>query len=193
MDADESPSLPPAGWHDDPDDPTSLRYWDGTRWTDHRTPKQPAAPPPPPAPGTPATAPPPSAKSSWDGIRIAGAVGAGVVIVGSVSPWATVNTAFGSISVNGTDGDGTITLILGAVALGFFVFGHYLTSWIVAAVAGAVLAYDLVDISRAVGEGSNEFASISVGWGLYFALVGAVAAFAAGLVLWRRAKAPPIR
>ena len=26
----------PAGWHPDPNDPTQLRYWDGTQWTDHR-------------------------------------------------------------------------------------------------------------------------------------------------------------
>jgi hypothetical protein len=30
---------PPAGWFADPDDPSQLRYWDGTRWTDHRAPK----------------------------------------------------------------------------------------------------------------------------------------------------------
>ena len=35
--------LPPAGWHNDPNDPTSIRYWDGFRWTDHRAPKQPPA------------------------------------------------------------------------------------------------------------------------------------------------------
>jgi hypothetical protein len=29
----------PAGWHDDPDDPTQLRYWDGQQWTDDRSPK----------------------------------------------------------------------------------------------------------------------------------------------------------
>ncbi len=37
------PPLPPGGWHDDPDDPASLRYWDGARWTDHQAPKQPSA------------------------------------------------------------------------------------------------------------------------------------------------------
>lgn len=25
----------PAGWHDDPEGGTRLRYWDGTRWTEH--------------------------------------------------------------------------------------------------------------------------------------------------------------
>ena len=27
------------GWHDDPEDSTSLRYWDGSQWTDQRVPK----------------------------------------------------------------------------------------------------------------------------------------------------------
>ena len=30
------------GWYADPDDPQSLRWYDGTQWTEHRTP---AAPP----------------------------------------------------------------------------------------------------------------------------------------------------
>lgn len=36
--------LPPAGWYDDPEYPDHLRYWSGAAWTDHRAPKQPAAP-----------------------------------------------------------------------------------------------------------------------------------------------------
>ena len=34
---------PPAGWLDDPDDPTQLRYWDGSGWTDQRSAKPPVA------------------------------------------------------------------------------------------------------------------------------------------------------
>lgn len=29
----------PAGWYDDPENATQFRYWDGTVWTDHRSPK----------------------------------------------------------------------------------------------------------------------------------------------------------
>ncbi len=29
-------SLPPAGWYDDPIDPTMQRWWDGDAWTEHR-------------------------------------------------------------------------------------------------------------------------------------------------------------
>jgi hypothetical protein len=39
----EGRPLPPAGWHPDPEDETSLRYWDGTQWTDSRAPRPQAA------------------------------------------------------------------------------------------------------------------------------------------------------
>lgn len=47
----------PAGWYDDPQDPTQQRYWDGGFWTDYRRPRE--GPPPYPhqfgqvAPGQP--------------------------------------------------------------------------------------------------------------------------------------------
>lgn len=34
-----SGELPPAGWFPDPHDATQLRYWDGTAWTEHRSPR----------------------------------------------------------------------------------------------------------------------------------------------------------
>lgn len=33
-------SQQPAGWYDDPSDPTMLRYWDGVMWSSHTTPKK---------------------------------------------------------------------------------------------------------------------------------------------------------
>lgn len=36
-------SLPPADWHEDPNDPTQWRYWDGQQWTNHTAPRDAAA------------------------------------------------------------------------------------------------------------------------------------------------------
>jgi uncharacterized membrane protein YhaH (DUF805 family) len=43
--------MPEAGWYDDPEDATQLRYWDGSRWTDERMPRETPPPPPPFDPG----------------------------------------------------------------------------------------------------------------------------------------------
>lgn len=53
-----SSNLPPADWHPDPEDPGQLRYWDGTRWTEHVAPN-PNAPAPVSA-STPTTLTPPA-------------------------------------------------------------------------------------------------------------------------------------
>ncbi len=49
--------LPPAGWFEDPDDPTMIRWWDGSQWTDNVAPAAPAPTPPevsvPPQPAAP--------------------------------------------------------------------------------------------------------------------------------------------
>lgn len=47
---------------------------------------------------------------------ILGLVGAGLMVIGSILPWATVASGFGQISVSGTEGDGKITIILGILA-----------------------------------------------------------------------------
>jgi len=31
-------SAPNPGWYEDPSDPTTKRYWDGSKWTDNRSP-----------------------------------------------------------------------------------------------------------------------------------------------------------
>ncbi len=48
----------PAGWYDDPHDPTHLRYFDGVLWTENRAPKaSPTIVQPPVAPSQPTPAP----------------------------------------------------------------------------------------------------------------------------------------
>jgi hypothetical protein len=173
----DDPQIPP-GWHDDPHDPTSLRYWDGTQWTDQRAPKQ--------------TTPPATAGAEnfgWSPPRIAAVVGVVAIIVGSISPWATIATAFGTLSVNGTDGDGVITIAGGIVLLVLIGMAKYLGSIIVSALTGAVLLYDLIDVNRNVSGAGNEFVNASVGWGLWVATIGGGVTFATSIVLHRAARA----
>jgi hypothetical protein len=90
------PPTSPPGWHDDPNDPTSLRYWDGFQWTEQRAPK-------------------PSVQQiqfqlgGWPPLRIAGMVSAVAVVVGSFGPWITASTVFLSVTKNGIEGDGVFT------------------------------------------------------------------------------------
>lgn len=96
-----------AGWHPDPHDPSQLRYWDGSQWTDHRAPAQqptsaapmaptPAFVPPTAAGGAPvsATAPPASKGSKRTALL---AVGGVVLLVGGC--------AIGAASASGGDDD----------------------------------------------------------------------------------------
>jgi uncharacterized RDD family membrane protein YckC len=60
-------SAPPS-WYPDPTDTTSLRYWDGVRWTEHRAP----APPMAPGFGTGPASAPAKATATPDGVPLAG-------------------------------------------------------------------------------------------------------------------------
>lgn len=93
----------PAGWYPSPEDPSQLRYWDGSQWTQstapavapqvapeaetvpapvYSVPPAPAAPSVPPAAPAGATPAPMSAsKKKW---LIGGAIAAAVIVVGSV-------------------------------------------------------------------------------------------------------------
>ena len=64
-----------------------------------------------------------------------------------MSPWVTVATVFGSISVSGTDGDGVITLAGGAVIALLIAVSKYTAATIVSILTAAVLLYDLVNVN----------------------------------------------
>ncbi|WP_229052883.1 hypothetical protein [Aeromicrobium sp. Leaf350] len=118
--------------------------------------------------------------------------GALLVLIGSVGTWAS----FGGFTKGGLEGDGVITLVL-AVLIGGFAGGVFaplsvarVMRWFVLPfgfLALLVAIIDVVDISSS----GNEFASelgvsslgLTVGWGLWVVLIGAVTAVVAGLLL----------
>jgi hypothetical protein len=108
-----------------------------------------------------------------------------------LSPWATVNSVFGSISINGTDGDGTMTLVGGGIVILLVVLGKYLGALILSLLTGVILVIDLVDVNRNVADArGEEMFTASVGWGLWLATAGAIVAFGTSIQLKRRAVKP---
>lgn len=142
----------------------------------------------PAAPGAEQPQAAPAAQASPVTAALTGLAGLAVV-VGSIMPWASIATAFGTVSVAGTEGDGKITLALGVVLLilaavqinsgsaGLRLFGA-----IVGAGAGVVAVIDIANVSSKIGAVSSVFARASVGSGLYVVLVGAAVAVIGAVV-----------
>jgi hypothetical protein len=135
---------------------------------------------PPPVPPAPPALPAASGITN-DHWRIIGYIAAGLILIGSFLPWASITTGFGRIDVAGTDGDGKLTAIGAAViALGFVLRNRWLLFIAIVAV-GVVAALDYVDVSNRVGDVASDFATASVGIGLYMIILGAIGAFVAAL------------
>jgi hypothetical protein len=110
-----------------------------------------------------------------------------MMVLGAIGPWAT---AFGVISVAGTDGDGVIVLLAGLL-IGAMVLLRYLRqgrTWtlvvaLLAAVAAALTSIvDMADIQSSI---SNSHGLVSIGWGLWVDCIASVSAIAALVVMWR--------
>ena len=119
-------------------------------------------------------------------------IGAGALLaLGSLLPWATVSSGFGSISVNGTSGDGGITLVFGVIAVvmgvllarGFVATGWLVGTGVVFLVALGVSLHDASDVSSV----SNQLAAdvgVNVGFGLWLCLLASIAGLVATVVLF---------
>ncbi len=117
-------------------------------------------------------------------------VGLIVLIVGAFGDWATVSIDLGDLGIGGISGstggfdeNGTLTFILALVGLGAIAAYVYtnvnipLSGLMWGLVAGAVvidllLLFDFLDI---VTEDTPEGVDISVGWGLWLSIIGAIA------------------
>ncbi len=95
-------------------------------------------------------------------VALTGIAGAAIAI-GSLLPWATVTTPFGTIDVAGTHGDGQITVILGIVllAVAFLQWTGGRIAWfhrawfptlLLGGAAAAISGYDMVNLSNRIGE-----------------------------------------
>ena len=109
----------------------------------------------------------------------------GLLLIGSIGPWVSA----GFVSASGMDGDGVITLlcafaIAGLTGLALGVPGaRRIAAWIsvvpsVAAVGTTI--YDVINIST---SGDDEYFSVSVGWGLWFALLASLGIIVVAVLL----------
>jgi hypothetical protein len=120
---------------------------------------------------------------------------AGLVALGSLLPWATVDTdTFGTHTEYGIEGDGLFTLIGGALFAVFFLLHHAPWQRVVATLIAlglllvAVVEYsdvqNHVEKANAEAEAVSATLTASVGVGLWMVLVGSFGVFAG--VLLRR-------
>ncbi len=118
-------------------------------------------------------------------------LGGGVVVLGSVLPWASLTTIFGTASVPGTEGDGLITMVVGGALclLAILELGSsYDTRTLVmyaAMAAGGIGVYEWVTVRDRLVDVSSELARASVGVGVYAVILGAALAFVAALAIDR--------
>jgi len=110
-------------------------------------------------------------------------IGAIVILVGSIMPWGRVTTVFGTMTINGTEGDGVITIVLGGILL-LVALAHKGTPGKLYSVAGVVLALIALYVSGATmlrmgGAAAgidSEYASAGVGSGVFVTIVGSILA-----------------
>jgi hypothetical protein len=115
-------------------------------------------------------------------------IGGGLVLLGSFLPWASVATVFGTVSLNGIEGDGKITMVLGLVLVLIAVLeltgsaDTRVVALVVAFIAVAIGGYDLLNAGDKLSAASNEYARASIGVGLYAIVGGGILAVVGGFM-----------
>ena len=123
---------------------------------------------------------------------IAMLVAVAAIAIGSLGTWATLG---GLISVNGTEGDGVLTLIGAGLAL-FCIWryaegseGMLVGLVLIGLGCGAISIYHIVDIPNAID--SEPFSeAVGVGWGLWLDAIGSVALVVLALITLRAEPEP---
>jgi len=131
-----------------------------------------------------------------DALVIVAYIALGLAFVASFMPWATVLV----FTVNGTQGDGVITLITALVAAAFLLGWHIgkahskgllVCAIIATALTGLIFWYDMIDIARVAHDSSTAsdslfHVSVSPGSGLYLGSIATVVALVLEALIVRR-------
>lgn len=150
----------------------------------------------------------PAAATLDAGGRVKGAaalavVGGLIAIVGSMLPWISATSGFGSLSKSGLEGgDGVIALVIGALAIvtgvcavAGWTFPRLLqgSAVVQGAVLLAIAAFDYVDVQhriKSVDAAGNGFVTASTGAGLWALFVAGALVLAAGIIIMAANRSP---
>ena len=114
--------------------------------------------------------------------RIWAWVTAGGVGLGSILPWASITFFLGTIDVNGTHGDGKLTLVAAVIsAIGAALSNRWLFA-VPCFVAVAIMGYDAINVAS-YGNDYSDVASVHIGFGLIIGLAAAIGGSVLG-VIW---------
>lgn len=124
-----------------------------------------------------------------------------MVVIGSFLPWATVSAdTLGTVSFNGMNGDGLVTLILGGLIAVIALVAHSRArsgtgqTWLMllSALAIAIIGfYDFANISSIADQAESGLTDAAVGVGLYAVVAGGIGLVFAGMVVLRTRPDPP--
>lgn len=196
-----------AGWYPDPTHPEELRYWDGSRWTEHRSPSHSAATSAPPVPAAAVASP--GRKSAADRAKTRAVIiliGGALMAIGALLPWEEATANGVKIqSVQGlSEGAGGLTLAAGfvcAVLAALFLTGKVraksgIATLAVAAVTFVFVAGNMSAISDDVDKAKNaadDFIKVeaTLGFGIVLAAIGCLTVFIASISLLRVKDVPP--
>jgi hypothetical protein len=203
---------PVAGWYRDPSERYEHRWWNGSEWTPHvmtlglrsidyggdgpaSSPHEheagrDAEPTTDDADGDVPAGDPAADPPRWPPV-ICGTVllGAALLAIGAVLPWAEASAASASFSSSGIDGNGGAALVA-ALGLALLCTLTRRTKSVAAAmigiavIVGAIALHDARDIADRADELMRRLpnASAGVGVGVWVALAGAVVALVGGLI-----------
>lgn len=140
--------------------------------------------PPPPPPKTPPP-PPPAASTSVSSTAPNRSTAQNVSLValvaafaGSFLPWFTASAPFiGSLTANGTEGDGKVTAVLAGLGVALVLLGrnknrnYWLGPMVLSLLVVLVAGYNVNDVIETDSTLGIEFAEFSVAYGLWLVLV----------------------